>query len=264
MKHGIYRKILINREAGKKMFAVLIDPEKSYGRNFASVVAALKVASPDFILIGGSHQVRSIDSMIAILKEEVTSDIILFPGDADQFSAHADAMLYLNLISGRNPEYLIGQHVKSARMVFESGIEVISTAYILIDGGKVNAVEYMSNTRPIPRDKEEIVLSTAIAGELMGMRLTYLEAGSGAAIPVPASMISYISERTQLPLVVGGGITSLNDLNNAFDAGADIVVVGNILEQNTDRIIEYVKWVHQYNDKHNDDRYGQNGTDRTK
>jgi putative glycerol-1-phosphate prenyltransferase len=254
MKHGIYRKILLNREAGKKMFAVLIDPEKSYGRRFASVIAALKVASPDFVLIGGSHQVRAIDSMIAVLKEEVNSDILLFPGDADQFSPDADAMLYLNLISGRNPEYLIGQHVKSSLMVFESGIEVISTAYILIDGGKVSSVEYMSNTQPIPRDKGEIVLSTALAGELMGMRLTYLEAGSGASIPVPPELINYISERIQLPLVVGGGISSLNDLSNAYDAGADIVVVGNILEQNYDQIVDYVKWVQQYNEKNTDER----------
>jgi len=249
MKHAIYRKILLNREAGKKMFAVLIDPEKSYGRNFASVVAALKVANPDFVFIGGSHQVRSIDSMIEILKEEIDSDVLLFPGDATQFSAHANALLYLTLLSGRNPEYLIGQHVKSSLAILDSGIEVIPTAYLLIDGGKTSAVEYMSNTRAIPRDKPEIVLSTAVAGELMGMRLTYLEAGSGAAIPVPATTISYIKERTQSPLIVGGGIASINDLSNAYDAGADIVVVGNALEENPDKIIEYVHWVQQLNDQ---------------
>lgn len=248
MKHTIYRKILLNRESKKKIFAVLIDPEKSSGRNFAAVVAALKVANPDFIFIGGSQLVRSTDSLIEILKEELDSEIIVFPGDASQFSPYADAMLFLSLLSGRNPDYLIGQHIKSSVEIKNSDIEVIPTAYLLIDGGKVSSVEYISNTRAIPRDKKDIVVSTVIAGELLGMKLTYLEAGSGASVPVPASLISYVRERTESPLIIGGGISSLTDLSAAYEAGADIVVVGNNFENHPERIIEYVKWVQQYND----------------
>ncbi len=254
MKHNIYRKILLNRESGKKMFAVLIDPEKSFERNFASVVAALKVATPDFVFIGGSHTLRSCESIIEILKEEINSDILLFPGDASQFAPNADALLYLSLISGRNPDFLIGQHVKSSLAIADSGIEVIPTAYILIDGSRLSAVEYISNTRAIPRDKAEITLSTAMAGELLGMRLTYLEAGSGAAVPVPAELISFVSEHIMSPLIVGGGITSLNDLSAAYDAGADIIVVGNAFERNPTRIIEFVNWVDEYNKQHEKDK----------
>lgn len=250
MKHTIYRKILLNRELGKKMFAVLIDPEKSYGRNFASVVAALKVANPDFVFIGGSHTNRSTESIIEILKEEISSDILLFPGDASQFAPNADALLYLSLISGRNPDFLIGQHVKSSLAIADSGIEVIPTAYVLIDGSRLSAVEYISNTRAIPRDKRDITLSTVMAGELLGMRLTYLEAGSGAAMPVPAELITFVGERILSPLIVGGGITSLNDLSAAYDAGADIIVVGNAFENNPGRIIEFVNWVDEYNKQH--------------
>ena len=248
MKHSIYRKILMNREAGKKMFAVLLEPEKSISRNIASLVASLKVASPDFIFIGGCHQLRSTVAMIGILKEEIKSDIIHFPGDVSQFSPNADAIIYHTLLSGRNPDYLIGQHVKSSLDIYESGIEVISTAHLLIDGGRVSSTEYLSNTRSIPRDSFDIALSTSVAGMLLGMRLTYLNAGKGAAVPVPASMITYIKERTESPLIVGGGITSLNDLNNAYDAGADIVVIGSAFENNPDSIIEYVQWVEQFNE----------------
>ncbi|MDX9746924.1 MAG: geranylgeranylglyceryl/heptaprenylglyceryl phosphate synthase [Paludibacter sp.] len=253
MKHTIYRKILLNRESGKKMFAVLIDPEKSFERNFASVVAALKVANPDFVFIGGSHTLRSSESIIEILKEEISSDILLFPGDASQFAPNADALLYLSLISGRNPEFLIGQHIKSSLAIADSDIEVIPTAYVLIDGGRLSAVEYFSNTRAIPRDKPDIALSTVMAGELLGMRLTYLEAGSGAAVPVPAELISFVGERILSPLIVGGGITSLNDLSAAYDAGADIIVVGNAFEKNPARIIEFVSWVDEYNKHHEKD-----------
>jgi phosphoglycerol geranylgeranyltransferase len=249
MRYTIYRKILLNREARKKMFAVLIDPEKSCGRNLASVVAALKVATPDFIFIGGSHLVRSTESLIEILKEELSSEILLFPGDASHFAPNADALLYLSLLSGRNPDYLIGQHVKSSVAIMNSGIEVIPTAYLVIDGGKTSSVEYISNTCAIPRDKKEIALSTVLAGELLGMRLTYLEAGSGAAIPVPAEMITHVRLNSNTPLIVGGGIVSLSDLNVAYEAGADIVVVGNVFENKPNRIIEFVEWVNQYNNR---------------
>jgi len=249
MRNNTYRKILINREMGKKMFAVLIDPEKCHGRNLAAIIAALKVSPPDFVFIGGSHAVKSFDNIIEIIREEVETSVVLFPGDASQFSQSADAMLYLSLLSGRNPEYLIGQHIKSATAILESGIEVIPTAYLLIEGGKISSVEFVSNTRAIPRDKKEIALSTAIAGELLGMRLTYLEAGSGASQTVPAEMISYIRSTISSPLIVGGGITSITALEAAFNAGADLVVVGNAFEDEPAKMVEFTDWVNNYNNK---------------
>lgn len=249
MKYSIYRKILLNREMGRKMFAVLIDPEKCHGRSFAAVIASLKVSPPEFIFIGGSHDVKPLDSMINILKEEVDSTVILFPGDASQFSVNADAMLYLSLISGRNPEFLIGQHIKSSKKIHDSGLEVIPTAYLLIDGGKTSSVEYISNTRPIPGDKKEIALSTVLAGELLGMRLTYLEAGSGAINPVPAELITYISKNISSPLIVGGGIKTIEQLQTAYQAGADLIVVGNAFEEDNSRIPEFSEWVKTYNNE---------------
>lgn len=244
----IYRQILINREKGKKMLAVLIDPEKNDLRNLASIVAILKTCPPDFIFVGGSHGVHSTDSIIQIIKEEIDTSVVLFPGDASQFSEHADALLYLSLLSGRNPEYLIGQHIKSSLAIKQSDIEVIPTAYLLIDGGKISSVEYVSNTKSIPRDKKEIVCSTAVAGELLGMHLTYLDAGSGANYPVPTEIISHVRSMTSTPLAVGGGIRSTTAIEAAFNAGADLVVVGNIFESEPDKMTEFVRWTASYND----------------
>ncbi len=256
MKHNIYRRILLNREMGKKMFAVLIDPEKCHGRNFAAIIAALKISPPEFIFVGGSHAVKSLDNMIEIIQEEVDSSIILFPGDASQFSEHADAILYLSLLSGRNPEYLIGQHIKSSVAIQESDIEVIPTAYLLIEGGKISSVEYISNTRAIPRDKKEIIRSTAVAGELLGMRLTYLEAGSGASQPIPVDLIADIRKSISSPLIVGGGITSTEGIEAAFQAGADLVVVGNAFESAPSKMVEFVEWVKAYNNQGSVDAHG--------
>jgi len=157
--------------------------------------------------------------------------------------------LYLSLLSGRNAEYLIGQHLTSAVAIKKSNIEVIPTGYLLIDGGKPSSVEYISNTRPIPRDKNEIALSTAVAGELLGMRLVYLEAGSGANLPVPREMIEYVSAGLSLPLIVGGGIKTTVQLAAAFDAGADLVVVGNIFEKDPAKIAEFVQCTRAYSEK---------------
>ena len=247
-KKDVYRQILTNREKGKKMLAVLIDPGKNDLRNLASIIAILKICPPDFIFIGGSHGVNSTDSIIEIIKEEINTTVVLFPGDASQFSKHADALLYLSLLSGRNPEYLIGQHIKSSAAIKQSGIEVIPTSYLLIDGGKMSAVEYISNTKPIPRDKKEIVCSTAIAGELLGMHLTYLEAGSGADYPVPTEIISHVRSMTSIPLIVGGGICSTAAMEAAFNAGADLVVVGNIFETEPEKMTEFIRWVASFNE----------------
>lgn len=238
---NIYKTILLQRELNRKMLAVLLDPDHCRGSVLAATIAELKTNVPDFVFVGGSHTLNSADSLIEVLKEETKAPVILFPGDASQFSPAADAMLYLSLVSGRNADFLIGQHITSSVLIKNSGIEVIPTGYLLIDGKKVSSVEYISNTRPIPSNKKEIALSTAIAAELLGMNLIYLEAGSGAASPVPSEMIRYISENLSIPLIVGGGIKNTNQLKEAFSAGADLVVVGNIFESDSKKIAEFVE-----------------------
>lgn len=243
----IYKKILLKREEGRKMIAVLLDPDQCRGSLLASTIAALKSNVPDFIFVGGSHTLSSTDSLIELLKEETKAKVILFPGNASQFSIKADALLYLSLFSGRNAEFLIGQHITSSIAIKNSDIEVIPTGYLLIDGGKPSSVEYISNTRPIPRDKNEIALSTSVAAELLGMKLIYLEAGSGASFAVPTEMIQSVKLGLSIPLIVGGGIKTTEQLRNAFEAGADLVVIGNIFESNPSKIAEFVECTHELN-----------------
>jgi len=246
---NVYKTILVKRESNHKMLAILLDPDQCRGSVLSSTIAALKSNTPDFIFVGGSHTMTPFDSLIDLLKEEVDSTIVLFPGNASQFSTKADALLYLSLLSGRNAEFLIGQHVNSAVAIKKSEMEVIPTGYLLIDGGKPSSVEYMSNTRSIPRDKNEIALSTAVAAELLGMRIVYLEAGSGANTPVPTEMIEYIQQGLSLPLIVGGGIKTVEQLTAAYDAGADLVVVGNAFETNPGLISEFVAYTKAYEKK---------------
>lgn len=243
---SIYKKILLNRETKQKMIAVLLDPDKCRGEVLSATLSALKTNLPDFIFVGGSHTLTPMDSFIELLKNETLAEIVLFPGNASQFSTKANALLYLSLLSGRNAEFLIGQHITSAVAIKESNIEVIPTAYILIDGGKPSSVEYVSNTRPIPHDKKEIALSTAVAGELLGMKMVYLEAGSGAETSVSTEMIQYVSSGISLPLIVGGGIKTTKQLKDAFDAGADLVVVGNKFETEPQKIPEFIACTRKY------------------
>jgi len=242
----IFRNILFNREANRKMLAVLLDPDKCCGRILSATISALKTELPDFIFVGGSHTLASTDTFIDLLKEETKGKVVLFPGNAAQFSTRADALLYLSLISGRNAEFLIGQHITSSVAIKKSNIEVIPTGYILIDGGKPSSVEYISNTRSIPRDKKEIALSSAVAAELLGMKMVYLEAGSGANFPVPTEMIECVSAGLSIPLIVGGGIKNTTQLKEAFDAGADMVVVGNIFETNPEKISDFLACTRSY------------------
>jgi putative glycerol-1-phosphate prenyltransferase len=248
---SLYKQILNHRENNKKMLAVLLDPDRCQGQLMSSTIAALKLSVPDFIFVGGSYVNSPIDSFIELIKEEVQVPVVLFPGNTSQFSPKADALLFLSLISGRNPEFLIGQHVTSALAIKQSGIEVIPAGYILIDGGKVSAVEYMSHTRSIPREKKEIVLATALAGELSGQHLIYLEAGSGALQPVPKELINYVTSCLSIPVIVGGGMKNTQNLQDCFDAGANLAVVGNAFEENPNLIIEFVNFTKEYNLKKN-------------
>lgn len=247
MIYSIFRKILLHRETNKKMLAVLLDPDQCKGALLVNIVSKLKSFTPDFVFVGGSHTVSSTDTLIEFLKEEVDAEVVQFPGNASQFSPKADALLFLSLISGRNAEFLIGQHVNSAMAVKNSGLEVIPTAYILIEGGKSSSVEYISNTHPIPHDKVAIAVSTAVAGELLGMKLVYLEAGSGAKQPVSMKMIESAKSNLSIPLIVGGGIKTEENLKAAFDAGADIVVIGNAFESEPEKIERFVEFTKEYN-----------------
>lgn len=178
--------IQTNIAQNKKMLAVLLDPDKCKQSNVLEIVDLMNRYSPDFIFVGGSRVSSSVDQLVDVLKSQCSLPVVLFPGDVSQFTPKADALLYLSLLSGRNAEYLIGQHVRSSIEIKASGIECIPTAYLLIDGAKTSAVEYVSNTRPMPSDAHEWIVATALAGQLMGMKMIYLEAGSGAQNTVRA------------------------------------------------------------------------------
>ena len=237
MKSVIYKHIKTVLSE-RKMFSVLIDPEEYNDRMLQKIVDQAKEGNVDFFLVGGSYitQNQDFEKTIQFLKSHSEIPVLIFPGHYTQVSSKADGILLLNLISGRNPEYLIGNHVLAARNIKKSHIEVIPTGYILIENGRTTSVEYVSNTKPIPADKHDIIVSTSIAGELMGNKSIYLEAGSGAINPIHSEIIRKVKENISIPLIVGGGITSKEMVNLMYRSGADMVVVGNILEKQPELI----------------------------
>ncbi len=233
-------------EAGKKVFAVLIDPDKLSDQNLLKLIAAMEAALPDIILVGGSLMASKAEHAVGLLKEHLAMPVILFPGSLLQLTPNADGILFISLISGRNPDLLIGNHVVSAPVIKRFGIEVISTGYILIEGGTTTSVEYMSQTKPIPANKNDIAVATALAGEMLGQKLIYLEGGSGALHPVPAEMIKAVKENISIPLIVGGGLNTSEKIQNACDAGADIIVVGNAFEKDISLLKDFKKVIDSY------------------
>jgi phosphoglycerol geranylgeranyltransferase len=218
---------------GDRQYWVLLDPDDFPQREAADLAAyAQKQCGVDAILVGGSlmHTAR-FDAFVAAVKKSVSIPVILFPGDATQLSRHADALLYLSLISGRNPVNLIGEHVKAAPLIRTIGIEPIATAYMLIESGTVTSVEFMSNTRPLPREKPAIAAAHALAAQYMGMKLVYLEAGSGAKQTVPEALIREVRNHVDVPIIVGGGIRDAKTAKRLVAAGADIIVTGNMLRR---------------------------------
>lgn len=217
---------------GKKQLAILIDPDKAE-RNMLENLIKQAGSKADLLLVGGSLVTGgNMDRTLETLKELSDIPTIIFPGSPSQISSQADAIFLLSLISGRNPELLIGKHVEAASDLKKSGLEIIPTGYILVDGGRTTTVSYISSTVPIPGDKPEIAAVTALAGEQLGLRVIYMDAGSGALNPIPAKMISAVRSSTDLPIVVGGGIKTIEGIHAAWNAGADVVVVGNKLESN--------------------------------
>lgn len=236
---AIYNTITTAQKTGKRLFAVLIDPEKCVGTTLEQVIDTANKAQPNFLFVGGSQLQNSVDTTVIHIKRLTTIPVVLFPGNAFQLTNKADALLLLSLISGRNAEWLIGQHVQAAKVIQESALETISTGYILIDGGNTTAVERVSKTKPLQHDAIDEVVSTALAGELLGNKLIYLEAGSGAQNPVPTSLIKAVKESIHIPLIVGGGLTSTDAIKKAYEAGADIVVVGNYLETHLEKMVDF-------------------------
>lgn len=242
---SVYTSMLKRKSENVKSFAVLIDPDKVSLTEVEKICSSCEEAMVDYLLVGGSLVVSNqLDDVILTIRKNSDIPVVLFPGSPSQISRHADALLYLSLISGRNADLLIGQHVISAPAVRQSGLEVISTGYMLIDGGSPTTVSYVSNSFPIPAEKEEIAVCTAMAGEMLGMKLIYLDAGSGARRAVGENMIAAVSRHVDVPVVVGGGIKDPEKAYLNCKAGADLVVIGNALEHNTNLIAEMADAIH--------------------
>ena len=227
------------KERSKKKFALLIDPDKYYEASLDNLIRLINLYPPDLLLVGGSLLLKPIDLTITALKLNCSIPVFIFPGNVLQLSDRADGILLLSLISGRNPDFLIGNHVLAAPHINRFGIEVIPTGYMLIENGKYTSVEYMSNTRPIPAGKTDIAVSTAMAGEMLGLKVIYLESGSGAARTVGIEMIEAIRKNISIPLIVGGGIKSKEDARQIYKAGADLLVIGTAAEKSPEIIKDF-------------------------
>lgn len=233
MKTGPFLQAVLERQScRKRSYWVLLDPD-DFSIDEAVVVARESEKNGvNAILIGGSllHS-NHFDKFTEAVKGSVGIPVVIFPGDSAQLSSHADALLYLSLISGRNPVNLIGEHVKAAPVIRQSGIEPVATAYMLVESGSVSSVEFMSNTRPLPRTKPDIAAAHALAAQYMGMHLVYLEAGSGAQLSVPPAMIKAVRSYVDIPIIVGGGIRDGKAAQEKLMAGADIIVTGNVISK---------------------------------
>lgn len=232
---------------GKKL-AILIDPDKTKSNEgLEDLLQKINQLSPTFIFVGGSTvNSKDLESCLRSIKGNTEIPVIIFPGSYQQVSDIADGILFLSLLSGRNPDYLIGHQVQSARSLKKMDLDVISTAYLLIDGGKSSSVSYVSQTTPIPNDQVNIAVNTAVAGEMLGFSAVFMDAGSGALNAVPEKMISTVKNEIDIPLIIGGGIKSIEDLDKAYKAGADLVVIGNKIEEDTDFLLDLISYFSSY------------------
>jgi phosphoglycerol geranylgeranyltransferase len=236
----IYTSLLAKAESGKKQLAVLLDPDKLNESALSKTIEICNKAAVDFIFFGGSllNSPSEFELFLKKVKELTNIPVILFPGSSMQVSATADGILLLSLISGRNPEFLIGQHVLAAPYIKSSGIEVLPTGYMLVESGRPTTVSYISNTTPIPSDKADVAVCTAVAGEMLGLKLIYMDGGSGALHPINEEMINKVKQNIQVPLIIGGGINSVDKALAACNAGADIIVIGNAFEKSPELITQ--------------------------
>jgi len=236
-------------QQGKKSIAVLVDPDKiEEPGQLTQLINLANENCVDYFFVGGSLiTTTNLSTIVSHIKNEVSIPVILFPGSSLQIDPGADAILFLSLISGRNPDLLIGQHVVAAPILKNNRIEVLPTGYILINSGKPTSVAYISNTTPIPDDKYSLAACTALAGEMLGLQLIYLDAGSGAEKEINAKMISTVRKAVDTPLIVGGGINSSQKAMTALEAGADMIVIGNALEKRPELLIEISEKVYDWN-----------------
>jgi len=244
--NNLYNQFLEAKKTGAKKFVVLIDPDKVRLGKISKVLELSVEAGVDYFFIGGSLVVNDmLDYVLKSMKEMCHIPMILFPGNSHQLSYKADAILFLSLISGRNADLLIGKHVITAPFLKVSPLEIISTGYMLVDGGIMTSVQYMSNTSPIPANKDDIALCTAMAGEMLGLKQIYMDAGSGAKNPISESMIKTVSSAINIPLIIGGGISTPEKAAANAKAGADILVVGNAIEKDPQLIRDIAAAIHE-------------------
>jgi putative glycerol-1-phosphate prenyltransferase len=248
MTKHILNRFISNKANGVKSFAVLIDPDKTDTSTCLQLIRNSVENKVDFFFVGGSLITgNNMGQVIKLIKTHTSVPVILFPGSNLHIDMSADALLFLSLISGRNPDFLIGQHVISAPILKKSSLEILPTGYILVESGKQTTVSYMSNTTPIPYDKPEIAACTAMAGEMLGLKLIYLDAGSGAQRAITPKMISTVRKSVDVPLIVGGGIRSANEAYEAMLAGADTIVIGNGIEKNPALLAEVSEKIDDFN-----------------
>jgi len=245
---SLLKRLKKNRKIGHKSLAILLDPDKTTPEDARKLAIQARKHHVDYLFVGGSLITNDqFSGLIAQLKKDCDIPVIIFPGSNLQICPEADGILLLSLISGRNPEYLIGQHVIAAPVLRQTDLAILPTGYILIDCGRPTTVSYISNTTPIPYDKPSIAACTALAGQMLGLKLIYLDGGSGALKPVSAEMISQVKATTKVPLIVGGGINSPEKARTTLEAGADIIVVGNALEENPGLLSEIATCVSEAN-----------------
>lgn len=246
MNSTVYNSLLQAKRLGGKQFAVLVDPEKAKRDQLLQLAQLAENSNADFIFVGGSTLITdTMAECVETLKSNCSLPVVLFPGSNKQVHPAADALLLLSLISGRNAEWLINQHVEAAFTLKQSKLEIIPTGYILVDGGRETSVTYVSQTRPIPSDKTDIAAATALAGVQLGLKVIYMDAGSGALKTVPAKMIRAVKREINVPLIIGGGIDTEAKAQRACNAGADVVVVGNALEKDPTLLSRLATAVHQ-------------------
>ena len=247
MTSTIYKSLFDAKKNGQKKFVVLIDPDKLRLSNIDSIINISRKSKVDYFFIGGSLVVNNmLDQCLEKIRSACDIPMILFPGSSLQISYKADAILFLSLISGRNAELLIGKQVQTAPYIKMSPLEYISTGYMLIDGGIPTTVSYISNTQPIPNNKVDIAIATAMAGEMLGQKLIYMDAGSGANTAITTEMIDGVSGAIDIPLIVGGGIRNPQKAYDNVKAGADIIVVGDAIEKDPSLIVDLSAAVHSY------------------
>jgi len=245
---SILQKLKYYKEIQKKSFALLIDPDNVSEQDCIELLHLAESAAVDFLFIGGSLITgNNLGRIVEICKSNTQIPVVLFPGSSLHIDTEADAILFLSLISGRNPDFLIGQHILAAPILKRSRLEILPTGYMLVDTGKQTTVSFISNTTPIPYDKPDVAACIAMAGEMLGLQIIYMDGGSGAEKPISPQMISAVRKAIETPLIVGGGINSPEKVQIALKAGADVIVVGNAIEKDSRLILKITQTIKEFN-----------------